>query len=696
MPASPSLQQMIDSLPGGSGSIRMFFNLLHQLIEHLHLLPNDERLAIDYVKDEKAISVNINKRIVFALNRNQKNPCLLFMVPASRVSSWKEKFKAKISEKFLSKGPEAFVVYVDFSCIENGMEASFIHDWLNICKEYLPAEAGSTHRRHHRPELYQLAADPSTLEPLLQKAPDTFLLVNITWNSNNWQGISKDRSAHKWVSKGNIPHESWNFDFDNLRNPADIVYGFAQFTNAPKVTGSNNLLIFYSQNQIVGFYGRAQVLSKYINLKNEEAYNLIGDRNLSLVLENKIEGAKEKGFLENLQRIGQVGFSYLHKKKTVLNILKLALKLNPHNSGKLNALMDWVNNGTNGASSPATKPTNFIMQPLNQILYGPPGTGKTYTTIEKAIRITNPAYDFTGKTRKEIKEEYERLQREGVIEFATFHQSMTYEDFIEGIKPLKPQEGDMSIKYEVKPGIFKRLVTKAALQPSPEKKHVLIIDEINRGNISQIFGELITLIEDDKRKGREEELEVTLPYSGERFSVPDNLYIIGTMNTADRSVEALDTALRRRFSFVEMQANATHPEIRSDVRINGQTFDFKEVLATINKRLEKLIGRDHQIGHSYFLPRNGWTWEDYRKTFSYKIIPLLQEYFYGDYAKMCLVVGKGFVDIETNSSREDDTTFFADADHEALDSLLEKQVWRLQSVTTEAAFADALNRLLNR
>src|SRR5690554_846140 len=468
--------------------------------------------------------------------------------------------------------------------------------------------------------------------------------------------------------------------------------------------------------------------------------------------------------------------------------------------------------------------------PLNQILYGPPGTGKTYFTKNTALEIIGLEPDNVD--RVSIQKEFDKGLKDGRIVFTTFHQSMSYEDFIEGIKPVIDQKDDSDegsneeiVKYEIVDGIFKEACENAKVlkefvntdtpqfhipeevfkdkkffkislgntlkdsgdivydfckennyisigwgsdidytgvksrkdirtrltsagvevgkmdfnisaierftlwmrkgdivfashgnrqlkavgvitgeyefkssEDSPltgynhfrkvewkildakipvgkvyEKNFsqqsiyelytknvkpefftqstpadtrindnfVIIIDEINRGNVSQIFGELITLIEEDKRSGKDEALEVTLPYSKEKFSVPPNLYIIGTMNTADRSVEALDTALRRRFSFKEMMPN---PELLSEERDNGKTeiegINLEQLLKTINERIEVLVDRDHTIGHSYFL--NVQSEEDLKDVFKDKVIPLLQEYFFGDYSKMEMVIGSYF------------------------------------------------------
>ena len=207
---------------------------------------------------------------------------------------------------------------------------------------------------------------------------------------------------------------------------------------------------------------------------------------------------------------------------------------------------------------------------------------------------------------------------------------------------------------------------------------MLIVDEINRGNVSSVFGELITLIEKDKRAGADEELSVTLPYSKETFSVPHNVYIIGTMNTADRSIEALDTALRRRFSFREMPPKheliGTVGNLKS---ANGKLgdIDVVKILKTINNRIEKLIDKDHKIGHSYFL--NISSKQDLIDTFRDKVIPLLEEYFFGDFGKISLVLGRSFISKES----ADGVTFATSNDYDPsiANDLLERSVYEITS-----------------
>ena len=261
--------------------------------------------------------------------------------------------------------------------------------------------------------------------------------------------------------------------------------------------------------------------------------------------------------------------------------------------------------------------------PLNSILYGPPGTGKTYNSVFYSVGIIEKNESiFKLKNDDEVFKKFKEYKDRDLIKFITFHQSYGYEDFIEGIRPQLENESK-DLNYVIHSGIFKDMCNKA--KSDKENNYVLIIDEINRGNISKIFGELISLIEPSKREGEKEEMEVILPYSKESFTIPKNLYIIGTMNTADRSIALLDIALRRRFKFIEIMPQYN---ILKDV----ENIKIASLLSTINERIEFFFDREHTIGHSYFLNIN--TFDDLVNVFKNSILPLLQEYFYDDFEKI--------------------------------------------------------------
>ena len=287
----------------------------------------------------------------------------------------------------------------------------------------------------------------------------------------------------------------------------------------------------------------------------------------------------------------------------------------------------------------------------NVIFYGPPGTGKTYTTAKRAVAICDNVAEEDLTDYAEVMKKYNELKENNRIEFITFHQSYGYEEFIEGIKPIVLNEDDeldsensQEIKYEIVDGIFKKFCDEARkAQDKENNEYVFIIDEINRGNISKIFGELITLIEPTKRSGKKECISTKLPYSKKEFTVPDNVYIIGTMNTADRSIALMDTALRRRFKFEEMLPDY---HLLEDIFVEdkGVKVNIGAMLKVINERIEYLYDREHTIGHAVFLEKmeNDKINIDINKLeniFKKNIIPLLQEYFYEDYEKIRIVLG---------------------------------------------------------
>ena len=286
---------------------------------------------------------------------------------------------------------------------------------------------------------------------------------------------------------------------------------------------------------------------------------------------------------------------------------------------------------------------------LNTILYGPPGTGKTWHTATRAVAVVEnrEADAVAQEDRAAVKRLFDEHRGAGRIEMVTFHQNTTYQDFVEDIRPVlaersgtdadSAQGGDAGdVRYELSQGVFRRIAERAA--SDPDGRYVLVIDEINRGNIAGIFGELITLIEDSKRIGRDDEARVTLPGSKTEFGVPANLHVVGTMNTADRSIALLDTALRRRFVFEEMMPDASHPGIST----NADGVDCSELLAAMNRRIRVLLDREHQIGHTYLLGVD--TLAALASTFRTRILPLLQEYFYDDWEKIHAVLNdNGFV-----------------------------------------------------
>lgn len=293
------------------------------------------------------------------------------------------------------------------------------------------------------------------------------------------------------------------------------------------------------------------------------------------------------------------------------------------------------------ASQTKFKPTSYSGSLSSVILYGPPGTGKTHAMQQEYISKFDKDNRFV----------------------TTFHQSFSYEEFVEGLKPVLNSTGNDygDIQYKIYPGVFRQACERAAQMAGyatlydcvndtfanrkdafekavTQKKFVLLcIDEINRGNIASIFGDLISLIEDSKRLGAEKEMIVTLPYSQDGFGVPANLLIVGTMNTADRSIQLLDSALRRRFQFKEFLPDYSVFD-SSDPNIQPILDNARTILQRINARVRCLLNKDNQIGHSYlmFAKSN----KDIFDAITSKVIPLLEEYFYNDIAKVRFVLNE--------------------------------------------------------
>ncbi|MCO5102531.1 MAG: ParB N-terminal domain-containing protein [Burkholderiaceae bacterium] len=346
------------------------------------------------------------------------------------------------------------------------------------------------------------------------------------------------------------------------------------------------------------------------------------------------------------------------------------------------------------------------------------------TTVKMKKRLSPAVFDkaadsvwqFAGDWRDDcadliaLVDQLKRGQQDaGAVQrysFVTFHQSYGYEEFVEGLRPVLAGDAEAGeVAYEIRPGAFKELCRKA--RQAPDQRFAMVIDEINRGNISKIFGELITLIEADKRDpldGSAPPVEVVLAYSGEKFSVPANVDIIGTMNTADRSLALLDTALRRRFDFEPLLPDTRADKVLGEknsaplaglvVTTDVGLIDVRLMLERINERIEALYDRDHCIGHAYLTGLARVTdgpqrFDALASTFRQRIVPLLEEYFFEDWRKIRLVLGDNqkpdvasqFVG-ESNAHEQDLTLLFGN-DH-GLDSYATKRRYSLR----EGAFGN--------
>ena len=346
------------------------------------------------------------------------------------------------------------------------------------------------------------------------------------------------------------------------------------------------------------------------------------------------------------------------------------------------------------------------------------------TTVKMKKRLSPAVFDkaadsvwrFAGDWRDDcadliaLVDQLKRGQQDaGAVQrysFVTFHQSYGYEEFVEGLRPVLAGDADAGeVAYEIRPGAFKELCRKA--RQAPDQRFAMVIDEINRGNISKIFGELITLIEADKRDPLNcgaPPVEVILAYSGEKFSVPANVDIIGTMNTADRSLALLDTALRRRFDFVPLLPDTRAEKVAGDqdsaplaglvVTTDAGTIDVRRMLERINERIEALYDRDHCIGHAYLTGLARATdgpqrFEALATAFRKRIVPLLEEYFFEDWRKIRLVLGDNQKQdvllqfLAESDAHEQDLTALFGNEH-GLDSYATKRRYSLR----ESAFDD--------
>ena len=650
-----------------------------------------------------------------------------------------------------------------------------------------------------RPELQEAFEETGMLEGIEvmeKKEKISCIMANIAWNENDWKSPSDNKTNFRWTQvEGNIPNESWNFDFDNPRNSEKEILGFIQFTHPPKNAERDKfLIIFRSDNKIVGFYGNAEIKKEAVKKSEYEYSNIVGDKELVVLLDNKIDDSDYK-FLFGKERVGMIGFNYLNP-IDAQTILDEAIKTNPNQIDTLMKIKEWLNQGDTQMAQEDTlvkKYANLLKNTKNLILTGAPGTGKTYLAkqIAKELGCKNdnigfvqfhPSYDYTdfveglrptdkdgngnvGFERRDgvfkkfcekailpssvtediqkelnenptiwkvslertgdnptrtdcLKNGYIRLgwsnygdvadfsnfsgytEVGGSVVLVAFQSKMKVGDIVlscysateidavgivTGDYEYRPEGGDYpryrTVKWIVK-GIKENIVeknhgktltlasvyklsvsikdvfdivekysTNQTLSSDSQEKtsnspYVFIIDEINRGEVAKIFGELFYCV-DPGYRGKEGKIntqyqnlikENNIFYSG--FFIPENVYIIGTMNDIDRSVESMDFAFRRRFTWAEVKAEDTQYMLDAELdavladeakrrmkNLNDAIWSWDE-----NKKESKGIdglNEAYHIGASYFLKLKNYD-GNFESLWEYHIKGILQEYLRGN------------------------------------------------------------------
>ncbi|MBP8878816.1 MAG: EVE domain-containing protein [Flavobacteriales bacterium] len=737
----------------------LFFDACNEVIGHFDLGADSPLLAMNiHLNSIDGVLMNISNRATIDMHLGEGTQVMLMLPLGATKRVLNE---AEVIETFgFSRPATANGTRVTMDTFRNKLSL-LLPEIEEATKQLLARSKSSPFRKHHIPDLYRMATDADFREKALD-----FLLED----KGAWPGSTDVGETNYWIFQAN---PKWYDAVGALRDNAVDRWTVAAHKQLIK---PGDKAIIWVTGPEAGCYALVTITSAVASMPNERpaytvnsSFNSIHDRVLVTIDQN----LWDRPILEN-------------------SIDKAKLGLMAGNQGTtFRATKEQYDFFLQRSTDDQTK----TMHDLNTILYGPPGTGKTYHTVVSALAILeNRSLDsYQDEPRSELRTRFERLSKERRILMTSFHQSMSYEEFIEGIKPESDKETGQ-VSYFIEPGVFKRISVEAAYEyvkatrstaqpdvpfdelfaqytefleeelaankspriPSRSGKelqvvdisdrgniilkhvnstttrnyvislerlralnaafddldtienidrefrrviggsnataywavlsqvrkmkptivkdtsadvedllfidklphverlnwfdrslndrkvndYVLIIDEINRGNIASIFGELITLIEVDKRAFRLEAARVVLPYSKTLFSVPPNLHIIGTMNTADRSVEALDTALRRRFSFVEMPSR---PELVQQPE--GFTIELQPLLAAINGRIERLLDKDHHIGHSYFMGIHRADDPEHalRLVFKNKVLPLLEEYFYGDPRKLGAVLGPHWV-----------------------------------------------------